>query len=100
MASRPSPSTNSDLDGQVVDVALLGALTDDEAFSALCVPSGWREQICVGLDAATQNLELDVPIRIPGDNPGNLRVGIVVADDHVATRGQLNTGPSVGRLNP
>jgi hypothetical protein len=35
--------------------------------------SGRRQEIGVGLDAAGEDLQLDVPVGIDGDDPGDLR---------------------------
>lgn len=54
----------------------------------------------MGLDAALENFEFDVAIGVYGEDPSNLRVGAVVADDHVAARRELDIGEGIDRSGP
>jgi hypothetical protein len=66
--------------------------------ASLC--SGLGEQVQVRLDTAGKDLQLEVALCVDGHDPGDLRVGIVVANDRVPPDDRLEPAANVDGSNP
>lgn len=54
----------------------------------------------MGLGAAREHLQLDVPVCVNVDDPGDLRVGVLVAGHYLAAHRQLEAGPGISGPGP
>jgi len=62
--------------------------------------SGSREQVEVGLDTPGKDLQLEVANRVGGHDPGDPRIGVIVANDCVPTGHMLEPAADVYYSGP